>query len=914
MSVRNLDRLFQPRSIAVIGASKRPQSVGAVLSRNLFNAGFEGPVLPVNPREQSIRSTMAYPCVEALPIAPDLAVICTPPKTVPALIDQLGRRGTKAAVVITAGFGEGGDAQGKALMQATLDAARPHLLRIVGPNCVGVMTPHRGINASFVHVNPLPGDIAFVTQSGAIATSIVDWATARGIGFSHVVSLGDMGDVDFGDMLDYLAMDPKTKAILLYIESITHARKFLSAGRAAARTKPVIVIKSGRSDAAAAAAASHTGALAGSDAVYDAAFRRAGMLRVNDLAELFDAVETLAMGIKVKGDRLAILTNGGGIGVLATDHLVEDGGRMATLSDATMQALDAQLPPTWSKGNPVDIIGDAPGARYAGAFKSLLDERGQDAILVMNCPTAVADSLEAAQAVVATLDAYPGGSTRRPAVLTSWLGDGAALEARKLFAQRKIPTYETPGQATRAFMHLVHYRQNQDLLMETPSALGDDGPVDGEAARAIIDGVFAEGRDVLTEPEAKAVLAAFGIPVIHTATVKDAEAAAREAAAIGKPVALKILSPDILHKSDMGGVRLNLRTPDQVRAAAEDMLATIAAQMPNARIEGFTVQAMANMPGAHELIVGIADDRLFGPTILFGKGGTEVEVVKDSAIALPPLSSVLARDTMRRTRVWDLLQGYRNRPPADLDAIASTLIRVGQIAIDLPEVVELDVNPLLANETGVLALDARIKLRRMADGARGAAVASRLAIRPYPKALEKLVTLRDGRRFLLRPVRPEDEPLLQGMILRSSPEDVRLRFFTPLRELSHPQAARLTQIDYDREMALVAIAPDDRSPRQDALYGVVRIAADPDNERAEYGVMVRSDLKGKGLGHALMDEILGYAAQRGIGEVYGEVLRENTTMLAMCLELGFQRTVDPDDPGIMLVRCDLDRYRARAAE
>ena len=914
MSVRNLDRLFKPRSIAVIGASKRPQSVGAVLSQNLFNAGFEGPVLPVNPREQSIESTMAYSSVDALPITPDLAVICTPPKTVPGLIDQLGQRGTKAAVVITAGFGEGGDAEGEALMQATLAAAKPHLLRIVGPNCVGVMIPHLGVNASFVHVNPLPGDIAFVTQSGAVATSIVDWATARGIGFSHVVSLGDMGDVEFGDMLDYLAMDPKTKAILLYVESITEARKFMSAGRAAARTKPVIVIKSGRSDAAAAAAASHTGALAGSDAVYDAAFRRAGMLRVNDLSELFDAVETLAMGIKVRGDRLAILTNGGGIGVMATDHLVEEGGHMARLDDKTIATLNERLPATWSKGNPVDIIGDAPGARYADALKAILDDRDHDAVLVLNCPTAIADSLEAAQAVVATLDAYPGGSTRRPAVLTSWLGDGAAVEARKLFAQRRIPTYETPGQATRAFMHLVRYRQNQDLLMETPSVLADENPVDPEAARTIIGGVLAEGRDVLTEPEAKWVLAAFGIPVVHTATARTPDEAAAMADTIGRPVALKILSQDILHKSDMGGVRLNLRTSEQVRVAAEEMLATIASQMPSARIEGFTVQEMANMPGAHELIVGIAEDRLFGPTLLFGKGGTEVEVVKDSAIALPPLNSVLARDTMRRTRVWDLLQGYRNRPPADLDAIAATLIRIGQLAIDLPEVTELDINPLFANETGVLALDARIKVRQVADRAGAQPGYDRLAIRPYPKSLEKTVAIKDGRRFLLRPIRPEDEPLLQGMIQRCSPEDVRLRFFTPLRELSHPQAARLTQIDYDREMALVAIAPDDKSPEKDALYGVVRIAADPDNERAEYGVMVRSDLKGQGLGHALMDEILAYARNRGIGQVFGEVLRENTTMLAMCQDLGFERSVDPDDPGVMLVRYTLAAGQAQAAE
>ncbi len=865
-----------------------------MLARNLYNAGFDGPVMAVNPHLKSIESTLSYNSVAELPITPDLAVICTPPRTVPGLVAELGARGTKAAVVVTAGFGEGGSADGKELMQQMLNAAKPHLMRIVGPNCLGILMPGHGVNASFAHINPLPGDLAFVTQSGAVATSVLDWATHRRIGFSHIVSLGDMSDVDFGDMLDYLLADPQTRAILMYVESVTDARKFMSAGRAAARSKPVIVIKSGRNEAAARAAASHTGALAGSDAVYDAAFRRAGMLRVYQLDELFDAVETLASGFKVRGDRLAILTNGGGVGVLATESVVDEGGEVAELVPETVEKLNAVLPPTWSHQNPVDIIGDASGERYANSLKVLLDDPNKDAVLVLNCPAAVADSIEAAHAVVDVAKAR-----RDCAVLTNWLGEGAAPEARRLFAEHRIPTYETPSQAVRAFMHLVRYKRNQEMLMQTPLSIPDSFEPDTAAAEAIIRKALDEGRAWLTEPEAKAVLDAYRIPVVRTRTVADPEEAAAVAAQFGRPVALKILSPDITHKSDVGGVRLSLTTPEATRAAAEEMLATIRRMAPDARLQGFTVQEMAELPGAHELIVGIADDVLFGPVLLFGTGGTAVEVVADKAIALPPLNLNLAFEMMSRTRVWKLLQGYRSRPKADLDEIAGTLIKLSQLVTDLSEVVELDINPLLANDRGVLALDARIKVREpLAKGTK------RLAIRPYPKRLEKAITLPDGRSFLLRPIRPEDEPLLQDMLAHSTSEDIRLRFFTPLKQLTHEVAARLSQIDYDREMALVAEAPAiDRAGT--AIYGAVRISADPDNEKAEYGVMVRSDLKGQGLGYLMMQEIMAYARDRGIKRIYGEVLRENTTMLQMCEELGFDRSFDPEEQGVMRVSIDL---------
>ncbi|MDE1149068.1 MAG: bifunctional acetate--CoA ligase family protein/GNAT family N-acetyltransferase [Azospirillaceae bacterium] len=910
MTIRNLNHLFKPSSIALIGASRRPQSVGAVLARNLFSGGFDGPIMPVNPHERSIEGVLTYPDVAALPVVPDLAVICAPPATVPDLIRQLGERGTKAAVVITSGFAEMGEA-GRALQQQVLDAAKPHLLRVVGPNCLGVMVPGNGLNASFVHVAPLKGDIALLAQSSAVVTSVVDWATPRGIGFSHLVSLGGMADVDFGDLLDFMAQDAHTRAILLYVETIAHARKFMSAARAAARSKPVIVIKAGRSDEAARAASSHTGALVGADAIYDAAFRRAGMLRVGELSELFDAVETLATGVQIRGDRLAILTNGGGMGVLATDSLIEQGGRLAQLSPETIAKLDAVLPATWSHGNPIDILGDAPGKRYADALAVLIEEQGCDAVLVMNCPTAVADSGEAARAVIETLRG------KRFPVLANWLGEGAAVEARRLFAANRIPSYQTPDEAIRAFMHLVRYRRNQDQLMEVPSTVPDQFVYDGAAARGPIDQALADGRAWLSEYEAKKVLRAYGIPVVETviaATPEEAEEAARRVAgpvgATGRRagtagrVALKILSHDITHKSDLGGVALNL-APDEVRLEAEAMLARIRTAAPGARIDGFTVQQMAYMPDAVELIVGMTDDPLFGPVLLFGQGGTDVEVLEDQALALPPLNMNLARDVMARTRVHKLLRGYRHRPPADLTAIALTLNKVSQLVIDFPEIAELDINPLYAGPGGVMALDARIRVVPAPEPG-----AARLAIRAYPKRLEQHVTIHDGRDFLIRPIRPEDEPLIHDMIARTAIEDIRLRFFAPMRRLSRAMAARLTQIDYDREMALVAIAPDPNPPPaegsnlhpgDEAIFGTVRITADPDNEKAEYAVLVRSDMKGKGLGYLLMTRILDYARSRGIREVYGEVLRENVTMLQMCRDLGFTQTDYPEDPGIVEV-------------
>ncbi len=886
MSIRNLDRLFKPGSVALIGASHEAGSIGALVARNLFNAGFEGPILPVHPRRQAIEGVLAYPDPESLPITPDLAIITTPADAVASTVASLGTRGTRAAVVISAGFGEGSERDGLARRQALLAAARPHLLRIVGPNCIGIMAPAVGLNAGFAHIQPRPGRLAFVAQSGAMVTSVLDWAAARGIGFSHLVSLGDMIDVDFGDMLDYLSGEPDVRGVLLYIEAVTQARKFMSAARAAARLKPVIVIKAGRHAAAAAAVASHTGAMSGSDAVYDAAFRRAGMLRVHDIGALFGAVETLAMGSPVRGDRLAVLTNGGGLGIMAVDALIDHGGRLAKLSDQTLAALDAFLPPIWSHANPVDIAGDATAERYRRALEILLGDAGADAVLVLNCPTAVASGTDAARAVIET------AKNREACVLSCWLGEDAARPARQLFSEHHIPTYFTPERAVRAFMDLLRYRQNQEALTQTPPSIPEDFTPDTEAARRIISAALADGRQWLSEPEAKAVLAAYRIPAVPTETAADPAAAARVTAALDKPVVLKILSPDIVHKSDIGGVVLDLRTPAAVEAAAHAMLQRIKTLKPEARIAGLAVQEMIARPDAIELIAGIAEDPQFGPVILFGHGGTAAEVIADRALALPPLNMHLAREVMARTTVFQLLHGFRGRPAAAIDDIALTLIKLSQLVIDLAELVELDINPLLADADGVLALDARIRVR-----ACDTRPARRLAIRPYPKELETAAPLADGRVFVVRPVRPEDEPAFQELFRGLTANDVRMRFFAPKRSLSHEMAARMTQIDYDREMALV-LAEAGVAGRS-AVLGAVHLCADPDGEHAEFAIMLRSDMSGLGLGPMLMRRIIEYGRARGLKTIFGEVLHENRPMLRVCRALGFTQTVKHDDPSVV---------------
>jgi acetyltransferase len=884
VSVRHLESLFRPASVALVGASDRPRSVGAVVMQNLLGGGFVGPILPVSPSHEAVSGVLAYPDVSSLPIVPELAVIATPPDPIPDLVGELGRRGTRALAILT---GLGRDAK---LQRRLLESAERHGTRILGPNCLGIVVPEAGLNASFAHVGAKPGELALVSQSGAVCTAALDWARRSGIGFSCVVSVGEGLEVDAGDLLDQLGADPKTRAILLYLESVRDARKFLSAARAAARNKPVLVIKSGRGAEGVRAAASHSGALAGSDDVIDAAIRRAGMLRVERIDELFAAAETLARPRRIRGDRLAVLTNGGGLAVMAADMLTSRGGRLAELDAETLRRLDGMLPATWSRANPVDIIGDAPGERFGGALRILLDDPGTDAVLVIHAPTAIASSAEAAAAVAAAA----GRAEARP-VLASWLGHEESDTAERRLHAVGIPTYDTPEDAIAAFLHLVGFRRNQDLLMETPPSLPAGFESDLASARRTIEGALAEGRSLLDEPESKAVLSAFGIPCVETRVARSGEEAASLAAELGFPVAVKILSPSVTHKSDVGGVTLDLEAAGEVAQAAKAMAGRLREHDPEASLHGFTVQRMARRPGAHELLAGAATDDVFGPVVLFGQGGTAVEVIGDRAVALPPLNLHLARELVSRTRIARLLTGYRNRAPANLDAICLALVQISQLLVEIPEVVELDVNPLLADAEGVLALDARIRLSAAMDR-------DRLAIRPYPRELEETVELRSGRRFLVRPIRPEDELAHQAFLHSLQPDDIRFRFFNLVREMPHTQMARYTQIDYEREMAFIVT---DSSVDPPATLGVVRGVFSSDGREAEFAIIVRSDLKGQGLGRALLEKLVRYCRARGTQEIVGQVLPENRAMLSLARRLGFEGHLLPHE-GVVEVRLRLE--------
>lgn len=893
MTIRNLDHLFHPGSVAVIGATDRPHSVGSIVMLNLMRGGFSGPVMPVNPKHDRIAGIPAFHDLSGLPAIPDLAVVCTPAPTVPGLIEQLGALGTKAAIVLTAGLeahitGDGVNAQ-----RAMLEAARPHLLRILGPNCIGLIIPGIRFNASFAGATALPGKIAFVSQSGALTTAVLDWAAENDIGFSKFISIGNSADIDFGDILDYLASDPDTRSILLYVESIKHARKFMSAARAAARNKPVIVVKAGRSAAGALAAASHTGAMAGSDVVFDAAVRRAGMLRVDTTHDLFSAIETLSRAKPLRGDKLIIMTNGGGPGVMAADALNLAGEELAALTDDITHELEATLPSGWSRANPIDIIGDAPVERYRKTLSIVLDGHGSDSVLFMHAPTAIVPSEDIAR------ECAPLVAASSRSVLGCWLGGQGVSAARRIFNRAGIPTYQTPEEAVQAFLYLLAYRRNQELLLETPPSLPVGLTVDTAEVKAIVKRALAEGRSLLDEAAAKSVLAAYDIPVVETHVVSTIETAAALARQIGFPVALKIFSPDITHKSDVGGVALDLESPDAVRTAAANMVSQVNRLRPDARLAGFTIQAMINRPNAHELILGMAEDTTFGPVILFGQGGVATEVINDRSVSLPPLNIALAEDLASRTRIFKLLQGYRNRPAGDLQSLYRVMVRISQLIVDIPEIVELDINPLLLDETGAIALDARIRvapaLLRGSD---------RLAIRPYPRELEEIIEKAgpgDGT-FLLRPILPSDIRSYQRFLESLDAEDIQNRFFCAVRQLAPSELARVTQIDYSREMILVAVGRGESD--SETIAGEVRLMFDPDNQQAEIGIAVSSALKSKGLGSKLLCKAIRYCRERRTASMVGTVLAENVRMLGLAKKFGFSLSASRD--GTVDIRLELD--------
>jgi acetyltransferase len=892
MSIRHLDQLFDPASVAVIGASPRAGSVGATVWRNLREGGFAGPRWAVNPKHREIDGEPVVARVADLLAAPDLAVICTPPATVPDLIAELGARGTRAVVVLTAGLS-------REQKQAMLDAAKVHTLRILGPNGLGLLSPAIGLNVSFAHASVGAGSLAFVSQSGALVSAMLDWGRSRGIGFSRFVSLGEQADIDFGDMLDWLASDAKTRAVLLYVESLSAARKFMSAARAAARNKPVLVVKAGRSAAGQQAAASHTGALAGSDLVIDAAIRRAGMLRVDTMADLFVAAEALAhFRAPAQGsngaqlERITIVTNGGGAGVLAADEVAQQELELAPLSDALKSELDKVLPPNWSRANPVDIIGDAPVERYVDTLNRLLAQRETGTLLFIHAPTAIVPSAEIAAALLPLAQAHPSR------VVSCWLGGDAVAQARRLFHEAAIPTYDTPEQAVRALAMLATYRRNQALLLEAPPACSGAKPIDSAAVRALIDDALSAGREMLSEPEAKALLAACGIATVPTRVVApDGDAAAQVARELGYPVVLKILSPQISHKSDVGGVALNLANAREVRGAAHAMQRRVAAARPDAVIEGFTVQPMVRRPQALELIAGTHVDPVFGPVILFGAGGTSVEIVADRALALPPLNAPLARALIERTRIARLLAGWRDVPPADMTAIEGVLIALAQLLAEEPRIAELDINPLLADAAGVIALDARVRVSASPPGG-----AVRFAIRPYPQELVERFEWR-GRQATLRPIRPEDEAQHLAFLGRIEPADIRMRLFYTRNSIERSELARLTQIDYEREMAFIVTAPLESGGEE--TLGVVRAFVDPDNVQAEFGILIRSDTKGAGLGRRLMDKLIAFLRGRGTQRLVATVLAENAPMLQLAAQLGFQESAQQPEPTVRRIEIAL---------
>ncbi len=904
MSTYRLDHLLAPRSIAIVGASPREGSLGRAVLHNVRKAEFDGPVSLVNTTHAEIDGIKTFKTLRQLPQAPDVVVVAVPPQAVPESVAEAGAIGCAGAIIITAGLGHGPGS----LADACASAARAHGLRLIGPNCLGVISPPAKLNASFASSMPRVGSLAIISQSGAIAAGIVEWAAQRDIGFSTIVSVGDQLDVDFGDLLDFFALDRTTRAILLYIESIKDARKFMSAARAAARTKPVVVIKTGRHALAAKAAATHTGALAGSDAVYDAVFHRAGMLRVLDLGELFDAAEILDRVKAVAGRRLAILTNGGGIGVLAVDRLLDLGGTVATLSDKTCKQLDALLPPTWSHENPIDIIGDADAKRYVEALEAVVADANNDAVLVMNVQTALASATEIATTVAQFAQTQRSKWANPKPVFACWVGTENAVS--DIFTHAGIPGFGTESDAVRGFMNLVKHGEATDALLKTPPSLPEHFSPDVASARRIARSALADSRTWLDAAEVDELFKAYSIPIIQTllaATPDEAAEKAAEFLSAGNTVAVKIASRDIVHKSDVGGVKLNLTTAESVRAAAAEVIANARAKKPDARIAGITLQPMIIRPKARELIAGIADDPTFGPVIAFGHGGTAVEVINDKALALPPLDLNLARNLIARTRVSRLLQAYRDVPAARTDEIALVLVKLAQLVADVPEIHELDINPLLADEHGVLSLDARVAVAPLAAKFRGRGH-PRLAIRPYPSEWERHIVLGESWRIFVRPVRPEDETLVRNFFGKVTQDDLRLRFFAPVKDFSATFIARLTQLDYARANAFVAI-----EEATGEMIGGVRLHIDANFEAGEFAVLLRSDLKGRGLGWRLMQLIIEYARAEGLRRVEGQILRENSVMIRMCQELGFYVANDPHDQSLCVARLVLNPEGPRAS-
>ncbi|HSN51499.1 MAG TPA: bifunctional acetate--CoA ligase family protein/GNAT family N-acetyltransferase [Woeseiaceae bacterium] len=884
--------IFEARSVALIGASEREGSLGTVVLRNLVDAGFEGPIYAVNPKHDTVQGRPCYASLRDIGEPVELAVILTPAQAVPDVLDDCGAHNVSAAVILSAGFREAGE-DGRALEQVVLDRARRHRIRFIGPNCLGVMRPAINLNATFSQRMAKPGQIALVSQSGAMCTAMLDWASPRNIGFSCVISSGIAADLDFGEILDYLVIDPATQAIMLYVEGIHEPRRFMSALRAASRAKPVIVMKAGRFAQGSRAAVSHTGALVGADDVFDAALNRAGVVRVHNYSDFFAVAETLHTGVRTAGPRLAVVTNGGGPGVMAADFLIDRDLVLADLSGSTCRELDEQLAECWSHDNPVDVLGDATDQQYAAAVESCLGDEGVDCVLAIVVPQAMTDPTSIAERMVELKE-----REKKP-VLTCWMGDESMQASRNLFREHGIPTYATPEAAVEAFAAAAAYRANQELLLQVPQALGKRAEPDREGAQLIIQNALARKRRVLDLVESKALLAAFGIPVVRSIPAHDPNEALAIAEEFGFPVAMKIHSADISHKTEVDGVRLGISSGRDVQTAYRQLVETAQARRPDAKISGVLIEPMWQSRAGRELMLGVINDEVFGPVISVGLGGTMVEVLRDRAIGLPPLNRFLARSMIAGTRASRFLDEFRGRPAANRRALEDVILRLSDMVCELPWLEELDINPLVVDAEKAMALDARIVVKPVSPAAREY---SHMAIHPYPSKLVDEYRLLDGTYITIRPIRPEDAETEREFVDGLSERSRYLRFMYSLKNITLQMVSRFTQIDYDREMALIALVDTDGRERQIA---VGRYVMNPDGRSCEFAIVVADDWHGKGIATELLRRLIDIARDRRLEEMAGIVLRENKGMIALAKDLGFDQQRSPDDPGVVIMTLKL---------
>lgn len=884
MAVRKLDYIFRPGRIALIGVNHNPKSIGGITLRNLIEAGYPGVIYPVNPRREAVLGIPCYPCVKDLPKTPDLAVIMSPAKEVPDIIDQCGKKGIHGIIIMSAGFKEAGEEGKKLEEELKKRASRYPEMRILGPNSMGVIVPGFNLNISFSRSMPQKGRMAFISQSGALGAALLDWASENHVGFSFFVSIGNAMDVTFGDLIDYFGQDINTYSIILYVETLGNARRFLSAARAFARKKPIIVYKSGRFPESAQAATSHTGAMATKDTVCDALLRRAGLARVYNMESIFDFSDLVGKKKIPKGSGLAIITNAGGPGVMATDALIMQGGRLARLSKTTIEKLNKQLPPNWSHNNPVDVLGDASPLRIAKTVETVLEDENVHAILVIITPQALTDP----DATARKLIEIAGKTTKL--IMTSWMGGKIMRDSRNFLRASQLPSYFTPERAIQAYMTLIHYANNLEMLFETPKEVPVSFSYDRNALREkYAREIFPKNR-VLSENDSKMLIADYGIPATHPQLAKTKEEAVAIAREKGYPVVLKIQSPDITHKSDVGGVLLNITSDEMLKLGFKQLLENVRKKQHHARIDGVTVQKMADIQNAVELIVGFKKEKMFGTVMLVGSGGITAELLKDQRLDFPPLNERLARQMIESLKIYPLLKGYRGSPPKNIDKLVEVLIRLSYLAADYPEIEELDINPLLVTPQDVIALDARIIIDPEEQG-KETIDYRHLLMRPYPERLIKKARLRDGTEVTLRPIKPEDEPLWLEMLGNCSKDSIYHRFRYDFQYQSHEIATEFCYIDYDREMAIVAEV-EENGKRM--MIGEGRLLADPDLEMAEYAIIIADQWQRKDLGFLLTEYCLKIAKVAGVKRVAAETTTDNKGMLRLFKKLGFTLIYNED--------------------